>query len=141
MPKKNKKRKISILSEIDTTLNNTYDNIIEEVQDMQLQLFEAEEKARKKAKKKIKKDPNYFGNSEERLNARKEIIQRIEGDSLLERIERSFKDIAPIVIIIARLVASFILAILSFEPIKLHIRPETLRKLQSVYETALRIGK
>lgn len=138
---KSKKKQVSVISEIDKTLNNTYDNIMEEVQDMQLQLYLAEEKARKKARKKIKKDPNYFGTSTERLEARQQIIQKIEGDNLLDRIERSFKDLVPVVVIIARLIASLILSILSFEPIKLHIKPETLSKFQSIYEAALKIGK
>ena len=59
----------------------------------------------------------------------------------MDRIERSFKDLVPVVIIIARLVASLILAILSFEPIKVHIKPETLARFQAIYEAALKIGK
>ena len=139
MGKKKKKKKhqsISILKEVDKTLNGTYDDIMEEIQDMQLQLFIADQKAQKKAKKKIKKDPNYFATSIERTEARKKVIKQIEGNSLLERLEKLFRDICPLIIVIGRLVASLILCILSFEPIKIHIKPETLEKWNSVYKTA-----
>lgn len=142
MGKKKKKKKhqsISILKEVDKTLNGTYDDIMEEIQDMQLQLFIADQKAQKKAKKKIKKDPNYFATSIERTEARKKVIKQIEGNSLLERLEKLFRDICPLIIVIGRLVASLILCILSFEPIKIHIKPETLEKLNSVYKTAISI--
>ena len=137
--KKENKKPISIINEVDKTLNMTYDAIMSEIEELQLELYLAEEKARKKARKKIKKDPYYFDNSLERIEARKEVIQRIEGTNLLDRIENVFKDICPIVIIIARLIASLILAILSFEPIKTHIKPETLSKLQKIYQSSLNI--
>ena len=139
--KKNKEKKsISILNEVDKTLNRTYDNILEEIQEMQLQLNLAEQKARKKAKKKIKKDPNYFATSNERLEARKEVIKEIEGSNLLERVQKLFNDIIPVVVVISRLIAALILAILSFDPIKMHIKPETLKKLTNCYNAAILIS-
>lgn len=138
--KKKAKKSISILNEVDKNLNKTYDNILEEIQEMQLQLNLAEQQARKKAKKKIKKDPNYFATSNERLEARKEVIREIEGTNLLDRVQRLFADIVPIVVIISRLIASLILAILSFEPVKLHIKPETLQKLTNCYNMAVKIS-
>lgn len=138
--KKKKKKSISILNEVDKTLDHTYDNIIDEIEEMQLQLYLADQEARKKAKKKIKKDPNYFDTSIERLEARKSVLTKIEGNNLLTRIENIFKDIAPIVVIISRLIASLILAILSLDRVKLFIKPETLNKLSAVYKTATSIS-
>lgn len=139
MAKKKKKKSISILNEMDNTLNTTYSNIIDEIQDMQLQLNLAEQKARKKVKKKIKKDPNYFDTSVERMEARQQVIERIEGTNLLDRIISVLKDIVPVVIVISRLIASLILSILSFEPIKTRIKPETLKKMNNVYNTAMSV--
>lgn len=63
----------------------------------------------------------------------------MEGNNFLERIMNVLNDIAPIVVIIARLVASIILAILSVSSVKVNIKPETLSKLQFVYGKAMAI--
>ena len=94
----------------------------------------------KKVAKKIKKDPNYFETSEERLEARKQVLSTIESTSLLDRVEEALKCLSPVVIVISRLVAALILAILSFTGIKTHIKPETLEKLECVYKLAMSIG-
>ncbi len=133
--KKNKKKNNgSLLTHIDNTLDKTYNSIIEEVQDLQYQLNMADQKARKKAKKKIKENPNYFDTSIERLEARKEVVKKIEGDNLLDRIQSLFKDMVPIVLVISRLIASLILAILSLDIVKTHINPNTLLKMQKIYQ-------
>lgn len=131
---KKKKKNNGVLKHIDNTLDKTYTNIIEEVQDLQYQLNMADQKARKKAKKKIKENPNYFDTSIERLEARKEVVKKIEGDNLLDKIQSLFKDMVPIVLVISRLVASLILAILSLDIVKTHINPQTLLKMQKIYQ-------
>ena len=45
--KNSKKKSISILKEVDKSLTGTYDDLIEEIQDMQYQLNLADQKARK----------------------------------------------------------------------------------------------
>ena len=120
-------------------MGKTYDNIIQEIEDMQLQLYIADQKARKKAKKKMRKDPNYFKNSEERMKARREIIETMEGKNFFDRIEKVLKDIAPIVVLISRLVASLILSILSLDVVKMNIKPETLGKMKNVYQLAVSV--
>jgi hemoglobin-like flavoprotein len=139
--KKKKNKDGQILSSVDNTLNMTYDQIKDEIENLQLQLNLAEAKARKKVAKKIKKDPNYFETSEERLQARKEVLNTIESTSLLDRVQEALQCLAPVVIVISRLIASLILAILSFTGIKTHIKPETLEKLECVYKLAMSIGK
>ena len=137
--KKKNQKSISILNEVDKTMGKTYDNIIQEIEDMQLQLYIADQKARKKAKKKMRKDPNYCKNSEERMKARREVIETMEGKNFFDRIEKVLKDIAPIVVLISRLVASLILSILSLDVVKMNIKPETLGKMKNVYQLAVSV--
>lgn len=139
--KKKKKEEVSILVGVDNTLDNTYEGIKSEIEGYQYQIYLAESEARKKVRKKLKKDPNYFETSVERLNARKDVISKIESSSLLDRVEDAMKSLKPVVILISRLVASLILAILSFKSIKTHIKPETLTKLEAVYKVAMSVGK
>ena len=77
----------------------------------------------------------------ERLEARKDVISKIESSSLLDRVEDAMKSLKPVVVLISRLIASLILEILSFTSIKTHIKPETLTKLEAVYKVAMSIGK
>ena len=138
--KKGKKKKsISILQEVDKSLNGTYEDLMQEIEVMQLQLNIADNKARKKAKKKGKKNPTYYNYDKLRKEAREEVIRKMEGDNFLDRIYKILNDIAPVITIIARLVASLILAILSFTRIKVNIKPETLEKLNVVYKKAMAI--
>lgn len=141
---KNKKTKKSIilLSEIDTSLDGKYNSLIEEIQEMQLKLNIADAKAMEKQRKKlIRRDmgaiPYYV--SKEKVKAREKILKDMEKTQFLDRIEDTFKNLAPCVILIARLVAALIVAILSIEPIKRIIKPALLDKLNSVYKVAMAI--
>lgn len=146
MSKKKKKKKqpkgVSILKEVDKTLNGTYDDLMEEIQDMQLQLAIADQKARKKAKKKYKKDKTNREHEYlyEQRRVREEVVNTMMGNNFLERVDKVLKDIAPIIIVIARLVASLILSILSLDIVKVHIKPEFLEKMNSVYTKAMAIS-
>ena len=139
--KKKKKKDVSILVGVDNTLDNTYESIKSEIKEYQYQIYLAELEAQKKRRKKLKKDPNYFETSIERLNVRKDVISKMESSSLLDRVEDAMKSLKPVVILISRLVASLILAILSFKSIKTHIKPETLTKIDTVYKIAMSVGK
>lgn len=142
--KKNKKTKKSImlLSEIDTTMNGTYDSLMEEIQEMQLKINIADAKAMEKQRKKmIRQDmgviPYYI--SKDKVKAREKVLKQMETTNFLGRVEETFKKLAPCVVLIARLVAALIIAILSVEPIKKLIKPSTLNKLDSVYKLAMAI--
>lgn len=140
MSKKKKKKStksISILEEIDKTLTGTYEDLVEEIQDMQYKLNIADQKARKKAKKRTKNGKEFCDYSKLRKQAREEVINSMEGNNFLDRIRKILDDVAPIVVVIGRLVASLILAILSLDIVKINIKPETLQKMKSVYETAM----
>ena len=144
MPKKKKKneskKSISILKEIDKSLGHTYDDLIEEIQDMQYRLNIADQKARKKAKKHAKNGKEYCDYKKLRTQVRKDVIMTMEGNNFLDRVMKVLNDIAPIVVVIGRLVASLILAILSLDVVKVNIKPETLNKMTSIYEKAMALA-
>ena len=135
--KNSKKKSISILKEVDKSLTGTYDDLIEEIQDMQYQLNLADQKARKKAKKHAKSGKEFCDYKKLRADVRKQVVQTMEGNNFLDRVNRVLNDIAPIIVLIGRLVASLILAILSLDIVKVNIKPETLQKMTSVYEHAM----
>lgn len=136
--KKKKKKSISILQEVDKTLTHTYDNLMEEIQCMQLMLNKADQKARKQAKKLAKKKNIGPVNYDViRKKAREEVVGQMESSNFLERIFTVLQDIAPIITIIARLVASLILAILSIDAVKMNIKPKTLESMDKVYKKAM----
>ena len=135
--KNSKKKSISILKEVDKSLTGTYDDLIEEIQDMQYQLNLVDQKARKKAKKHAKSGKEFCDYKKLRADARKQVVQTMEGNNFLDRVNRVLNDIAPIIVLIGRLVASLILAILSLDIVKVNIKPETLQKMTSVYEHAM----
>lgn len=135
--KSEEKKSISILKEIDKSLTGTYDDLVEEIQDMQYRLNIADQKARKKAKKHVKKGKEFCDYTKLRKQAREEVIGTMEGNNFLDRITKVLTDLSPIVILIARLVASLILAILSLDIVKVNIKPETLLKMKGVYEKAM----
>lgn len=138
MAKKKSKKQISILKEVDKTLDHTYDDLMEEIQDMQLKLYYADQKARKKAKKESRKNKNVNYDAI-RLQTRKEVLNQMDNTSFLDRAASVLKDIAPIIVVIGRLIASLILAILSLDVIKMHIKPETLEKMNMVYKAAMSV--
>lgn len=141
--KKGKKKKtterISILNEIDNNLNHTYKDIIDEIETIQYELNVADSKELMKQRKKMKKKGNKPYTSSGRIRARKVAVEKMESTNILERILHLLQDLAPIVIIMARLIASLILAILSIDPIKRLIKPETLDMMSRVYKQAMAV--
>ena len=142
--KKNKKtaKSILLLSEIDTSMNGTYESLIEEIQEMQLRINMADAKAMEKQRKKmIRQDmgviPYYV--SKDKVKAREKALKQMEQTNFLGRVEETFKKLVPCVVLIARLVAALIISILSIEPIKKMIKPSTLEKMDSVYKVAMAI--
>ena len=139
---KKKKKKDKFLKEFDKALSYSYDDLTEEIAEMQLRLKRADDKAKKKAKKKKKKNKDYsYEYSKERIKARKGIIEEMEGNNLLERAENFLKDVTPLVVIASRLLVALILAILSIDVVKLNIKPETMQRLDKVYKMAMSVSK
>lgn len=140
--KKKKKEEVSLLDTVDNTLNHTYEEIRQEIEDIQTEIYEADMKAAKKMKKKLKKDgynSGTFYQDKYRIEVRKEALNKIEGNNLLDRIEKVLKEVSPIIILIGRLIASLILSILSIDAVKVFIKPDTLSKMDSVYKLAMAI--
>jgi len=141
---KNKKNKKSImlLSEIDSSMNGTYESLIEEIQEIQLKLNIADAKAMEKQRNKMIRQemgaiPYYV--SKDKVKAREKVLKQMETTNFLGRIEDTFKNLVPCVILIARLVAALIVCILSVEPIKRVIKPAMLNRLDTVYKVAMAI--
>lgn len=130
-----KKEEADILFHIDQSLDKKYMDMIEEIQFMQADLKRAERKAKKKAIREMKKGNNFFNGNYE-IEVRKKCIREMEGSNFLERVSNIINDLKPICVIIARLVMSLIVSILSIDSVKYRIRPTTLQKMQSVYTLA-----
>lgn len=141
--KKNKNKNLSNikLKEMDKNLMEGYESVTKEIEDYRIKLYLADQEARKKAKKKIKKDPKYFETSYERLEARRKVINEMEGNSFFERMEKILNDVVPVIIIISRLVAALILTILAIDPVKIGIKKETYDKMQLIFNSAMSIGR
>lgn len=139
--KKKKKKSLILLSEVDKTLNKTYDNLMEEIQQIQLELNLKEKKAIKKQRKALRKDmgvvPYYV--AKDRVKARMEAIEQMEKVNLLDRLEEAYHKIIPIVVLIARLAAALIVSILSFLPAKMAIKPELLNKMNRIYKLSMSV--
>ena len=142
MAKKKKKqnKKISILKEYDSMMNDTYDDLLEEIQDMQMIIASEDRKIAKRAKKAAKKGKGYYNVNLEKRKVRQHVIGKMEETNGLDRIIQILKDIAPIIVVIARLVASLILSVLSVDEVKVNISKETLSKLNNIYSKAMVIA-
>lgn len=133
------KKKNVTLYQLDEKLDERYRIAIEEIQFYQADIKRAERKAKKKAVKQMRKGNNWFDPSYE-IQVRKEIIHKMEGDNFFDRIEKILYEIKPICMIIARLVMSLIVSILSIDSVKYRIQPNTLTKMKTVYDVAKSIS-
>jgi hypothetical protein len=145
MSKKKKKKpskSIMLLNELDKSLETTRDSLVKEIEETQRRLAESDARALKKQRKKLRKEmgviPYYV--SRDRVKAREEAIKRMESTKMLDRVEMTLKQLGPIVVIVARLIATLILSIFSIEPIRRIVRPETIKRMDSIYKIAMSIG-
>ena len=135
MSKKHKKPKGNIILEIDKSLDKKYADMLEEIQYMQADIDRAERKAKKKAFKNMRKG-NTFYDASKPINVRKEVIKNMENRNFFERVTGIIQELKPICIIIARLVMSLIVSILSIDAVKYRISPKTLNAMRNVYDLA-----
>ena len=137
MSKKSKKKKHknrtknTPINFMDSAVDKQYDMLIDEIKEMQYRMEKSDKKKKKKNKHKHDSDTFFFNNRS--IKERKKIIKEMEDSNFFDRIRLTLQDIAPIVIIIAKLVAALIVAILSIDAIKKSISPNSLDKLQSIY--------
>lgn len=140
MAKTKLKKKKRFLEAYDEMMNDTYDGIISEIQDMQIIIAREDRKIQKRAKKAAKKGKGYFNVNAEKKKVRHRVIGRMEETNWLQRIFEILQEIAPIIILIARLVSALILSILSIDEVKVNISKDTLGFLNKVYTKAMAVS-
>lgn len=128
------KKQISVLTEIDKSLDQSWDSLKEEIEEMQIRIAIADREADRKMRKQLKKNPNMIVNNKKKISIRNQILNEMEESSFLDRVVEAVKIITPAIVVVARLVATLIQMILSVEPIRRMISPGLLSKLQRVYE-------
>ena len=136
--KKKKQKKEKILYEVDNSLNAQYMGLKDEIEYLQMEWDRTRAKCKKKAKKKMKKNGGFYPYEYE-MKERKKLIKKMEDSNLFSRTESCLEDLRPICLIIARLIAALIVAILSIDAIKLYLKPETMEKMTRVYELAMSV--
>ena len=138
MSKKKHKKEEPILYRIDNSLDSKYESLLKEIEVMKADIARADKKGKNQAKKKLKKQNDFYQFSYE-IKKRKEVVEKMERKNLFDKIEEAIQGIRPICILIARLVAALIIAILSIDLIKKYISPKTLGRLTSLYNLAMQV--
>ena len=133
--KKKKQHKNDFFIEIDRSLDRKYIDLIEEIQFMQADLKREERKVKRKAKKKLKKGGFYTPTDYDR-KIRRQLVYQMEGTNFFDRATNILNELKPICAVIAKLVMTLIIAILSIDSIKYTIKPETLSSMNRVYTLA-----
>lgn len=136
--RKKHKDEVPILYRIDNSLDKKYENVLKEIEVMKAEIDKADRKGKKLAKKKLKKNNDFYQFSYE-IKKRKEVVEKMERKNLFDKIEEAIQGIRPICVLIARLVAALIVAILSIDVIKKYISPKTVKKLSSLYNLAMQV--
>lgn len=135
-----KKKDENIIYQFDKSLDQKYVGLLEEIQFMQADIKREERKAKKKEKKRMQKG-NTFYDPRAEIRVRQQVIREMEGRNFFDRVIQAINDIRPICMVIARLVMTLIVSILSIDAVKYRIKPDTLNKMHSVYDMAHRVAQ
>lgn len=131
-----------MLSGVDKTIDKSYNSLLDEIRKYQLDIklsdVEAEKKQRKRLKKELGVIPYYC--RKEQVEARKKVLEEMEAKKTFDRIELAFKNIVPVVVIIAKLVAALITSILGLKTSMGYINPATLNRLNIIKSMASAIS-
>jgi hypothetical protein len=131
-----------MLSGVDKTIDKSYNSLLDEIRKYQLDIklsdVEAEKKQRKRLKKELGVIPYYC--RKEQVEARKKVLEEMEAKKTFDRIELAFKNIVPVVVIIAKLVAALITSILGLKTSMGYINPTTLNRLNIIKSMASAIS-
>lgn len=127
-----------MLSGVDKTIDKSYNSLLDEIKTYRLNIKVSDIEAKKKAdkeqremlKKKVGVIPYYF--RKEQVEARKKVLQEMEAKKTFDRIELAFKNIVPIVIVIAKLVSALVTSILGLKTSMGYINPTTLNRLNAI---------
>ena len=135
--KKKKKKKESdsylLLHDIDDTLDQQHQDVIREIEELQYKLYLEDQKSTKELRKELRRK-NQFSYNLVRSRSRKKLIEEMESTNLFGRLERILGELGPVIVLIGRLVAALITALLSITEVKLWLKPTTLNKLEKVYK-------
>ena len=123
-----------MLSGVDKTIDKSYNSLLDEIRKYQLDIKISDVEAEKRQRKRLKKDlgviPYYC--RKEQVEARKKVLAEMEAKKTFDRIELAFKNIVPVVIVIAKLVAALVTSILGLKTSMGYINPTTLNRLNII---------
>lgn len=146
MSKKKKKKKQKhydededLLDSIDKDILSQYRSIREDVEAFQYQLMIADKKTKKKYNKALKTGKPFNFRECESVKARKKIIKEMEENSFIGRIMYLYTEWSPVVKLLGRCIALFVVALLSVDIIKSTISKDNLDKLDKIFKMSMSI--
>lgn len=143
--KKHKKKQKSILDSIDYEISSEYESLIRDVEEIQYQVYLADQKKKRRNKRKARQKYGTMEASflidEVDVRSRIDAVYKLTNDSMMERIFKFVKQITPVVIIGSRLIATFIVALLNVDAVKANLTRGMFDKLQAIYNVCLGIGR
>ena len=128
------KEKVSILKEIDNTLDDSYTSLEKEIEAMQIRIAIADREADRKIRKKLKKNPDKIVSNRQKISIRNEILDEMEETNFIERVTTALKIATPICVVIAKLCACLIQLILSIDLVRRNMSPSLLSKLLKLHQ-------
>lgn len=124
-----------VLFRIDDSMNHRFEEMKLEIEFYQREIEKGAKKARKRALKDMKKKNSFYVPVTNNA-AKEQVIRQMEGNNFFDRVMNILQEMVPIVRVIAELVKSLIVAILSVDSVKYRIKRTTLQSMQNVYNMA-----
>lgn len=119
-------------------INKEFQKALDEIQDMRIQMYEADKiSAGRKKKKKINKEEVTFYTNMDSIKCRKKISKKWEKEGFMDQMIILLKEISPFVQLLARALASLITMFLSIPFIKQNISTNLLSKITTVFDIAI----
>jgi len=128
----------SAIDQFDMAIEKQYKEIITDIENMQYELWKADKKKAKKDKKKIKKGKIAFYSGKSK-KARTKAANKLVRCGWFDVVRNIIEEIKPIAVIIMRLLAALITAILSVDQVKKYIKPDILDKINGVYRLCVSV--
>jgi hypothetical protein len=115
-----------------------------EIEDIQSEFINVDMAAKKRAKKHAKGnkalEKKLYKEDKKRLEARAKVLAQMQNGDFTDRTLILLKDVGPMVVIMARLVASVVLSIMSIDAVKVKSDPSTVGKLKKIYDICMGIN-
>jgi hypothetical protein len=139
--RKNKDKKN--FKKLDKAMEKSYDMLLDEIKDINMEFVNVDMKAKKRAKKKAKGDEKLFNKLYKEDKKRREVrlkkLDEMRGGDLLDRINYYISDCAPLISVGGRLIGTMILLILSLDSVKVKAEPTTLERLKALYKAVINV--